>query len=39
MLEKKIDLIGFECRAILNDATGLPIAFLHGYSFTSDVWR
>jgi len=39
MLEKKLGLLGYECRVILNDVAGIPIAFLHGYAFTSDVWQ
>ncbi len=29
----------FRCRAILNDVPGLPVIFLHGYSFTSEIWN
>jgi pimeloyl-ACP methyl ester carboxylesterase len=29
----------FRCRAILNDVPGLPVVFLHGHSFTSEIWN
>jgi pimeloyl-ACP methyl ester carboxylesterase len=27
------------CRAMYNIASGIPVVFLHGFSFTSDVWE
>lgn len=39
MSEKTIKLFGYECRIIFNTTPGLPITFLHGYSFTSDIWN
>lgn len=29
----------FRCRAFINSVPGVPVVFLHGYMFTSDVWR
>jgi len=29
----------YRCRVLVNNIPGIPIVFLHGYSFTSDVWR
>ncbi len=37
--EEVLGLGHYRCRALIHDAPGLPIVFLHGYSFTSDVWR
>lgn len=39
MLEKRLKINNFRCRAILNDVPGLPIIFLHGHSFTSEIWN
>jgi pimeloyl-ACP methyl ester carboxylesterase len=38
-MEKKLEILGFRCRVIVNQAAGMPIAFLHGYSFTSQIWK
>jgi pimeloyl-ACP methyl ester carboxylesterase len=37
--EKMVSAANHKCWAIMNIASGIPIVFLHGYSFTSDVWR
>jgi pimeloyl-ACP methyl ester carboxylesterase len=34
-----LSLGNFGCRAILNHGDGIPIVFLHGYSFTSEIWK
>lgn len=39
MIETTLTLHRIECRALLNNMPGTPIVFLHGYSFTSDVWN
>lgn len=39
MSEETINAASHTCRAIINRASGVPIVFLHGYSFTSDVWE
>jgi pimeloyl-ACP methyl ester carboxylesterase len=39
LFERKLDVANHKCRAIINRALGVPIVFLHGYSFTSDVWQ
>ena len=39
MLEKMLKINNFRCRAILNDVPGLPVIFLHGHSFTSEIWN
>ncbi len=30
---------GHKCRALVYQAAGVPILFLHGYSYTSSVWQ
>lgn len=37
--EEIINVKHYRCRALIYQESGLPIIFLHGYSFTSDVWR
>ena len=37
--EKTLNIASHKCRAVINHASGTPIVFLHGYSFTSDVWE
>lgn len=39
MSEKTINLADHKCRVIINHASGVPVVFLHGYSYTSDVWQ
>jgi pimeloyl-ACP methyl ester carboxylesterase len=34
-----LDVASHRCRAIYNFASGVPVVFLHGFSFTSDVWQ
>lgn len=36
--EEVLELAGYRCRAIKGDGEGIPILFLHGYSFTNHVW-
>jgi len=37
--EEIINVRHYRCRAIVYQEPGIPVVFLHGYSFTSDVWR
>ncbi len=39
MIEESYNIGRFRCRVIYSNVAGLPIVFLHGYSFTSDVWK
>ncbi len=39
MLEKTLSIANHKCPAIINHASGVPIIFLHGYSYTSEVWH
>lgn len=39
MLETTLTLNRIKCRALLHNASGTPIVFLHGYSFTIDIWN
>lgn len=39
MKMEKLSLGNFRCRAILNHADGIPVVFLHGYTFTSEIWK
>jgi len=39
MSEKIITSAKHRCRAIVNKELGIPIVFLHGYSYTSEVWN
>ena len=36
---KKLKIGDRECRSILSKANGTPILFLHGFSYTSEIWR
>jgi len=37
--EKKSIVAGHKCRMLINRTLGVPIVFLHGYSYTSEVWQ
>ncbi len=37
--EEPFNLGHYRCRVIYNQVPGTPVILLHGYSFTSDVWR
>ncbi len=39
MLEKTISKASYECKILYSDAEGTPIIFLHGYSYSSDIWQ
>jgi pimeloyl-ACP methyl ester carboxylesterase len=38
-MEKTITVDNHTCRALVSTKPGVPLVFLHGYSFTSDVWK
>ena len=38
-MEKTLNLAGYKCPAFYSTAPGAPIVFLHGLSFTIDVWQ
>ncbi len=33
-----MNLANHECRAIVNSGSGIPVIFLHGFSYTADSW-
>jgi pimeloyl-ACP methyl ester carboxylesterase len=37
--EKTLDVAGHKCRAVYSQAHGVPVVFLHGFSYTSGVWQ
>jgi pimeloyl-ACP methyl ester carboxylesterase len=37
--EKTLSAKGYKCKSILFHAEGVPIIFLHGFSYTSMVWQ
>jgi pimeloyl-ACP methyl ester carboxylesterase len=39
MEEKTIDVAGYKCPALIHEAQGTPIVFLHGLSYTIEVWQ
>ncbi len=39
MIEEPLNLSHYRCRCIYSRRPGLPIVFLHGYNYTSYVWR
>ncbi len=39
MSEKTLTVAGHKCRALINHASGVPVVFLHGYSYTGAVWQ
>ena len=38
-MEKKLALNDYKCQAVFSKASGVPIVFLHGLSYTSGVWQ
>jgi pimeloyl-ACP methyl ester carboxylesterase len=38
-MEKKLNLNGFNCQYVANTGCGVPIVFLHGLSYSSDIWQ
>ena len=39
MSANTLSLANHKCPAVVNRASGVPIVFLHGYSYTHEVWR
>ncbi len=38
-MEKTITVDNHTCRVLVSTKPGIPLVFLHGYSFTSDIWE
>jgi pimeloyl-ACP methyl ester carboxylesterase len=38
LIEKTLNAAGCKCKAVIYQAKGAPIIFLHGLSYTSDIW-
>jgi pimeloyl-ACP methyl ester carboxylesterase len=38
-LEKKLNIASHQCNAFYYTARGIPIVFLHGLSYTSEIWQ
>jgi pimeloyl-ACP methyl ester carboxylesterase len=38
-MEKTLNLAGHSCQALYHNASGVPVVFLHGLSFTADIWQ
>jgi pimeloyl-ACP methyl ester carboxylesterase len=39
VLEKTVNVAGHKCPALYYTASGVPIVFLHGLSYTADIWQ
>ena len=39
MSEETLDVTGHKCRVVFRVASGVPIVFMHGFSYTSGVWQ
>jgi len=39
IMEKTVSASGYKCPALYFAAPGVPVVFLHGLSFTADVWQ
>lgn len=37
--EETLNVAGHQCKALINQASGVPVVFLHGFSYTSDIWQ
>jgi hypothetical protein len=37
--EETLDVTSYKCRAVFSVASGAPIVFMHGFSYTSGVWQ
>jgi abhydrolase domain-containing protein 14 len=37
--EKTLTLANHECYSIINRGSGVPVVFLHGYSYTAEAWQ
>jgi pimeloyl-ACP methyl ester carboxylesterase len=38
-LERNLSINGYHCSALFNQASGTPIVFLHGLSYTKEIWE
>lgn len=38
-MEKTLNVAGYKCPALYYTSFGLPIVFLHGLSYTADIWQ
>jgi pimeloyl-ACP methyl ester carboxylesterase len=38
-MEKALTIVGHKCQALYYTAPGVPIVFLHGFSYTRDIWQ
>lgn len=38
-LEKSLNVSGYKCAVLYYTASGVPIVFLHGLSYTADIWQ
>jgi pimeloyl-ACP methyl ester carboxylesterase len=38
-MEKALNTAGHKCRVLIHNAAGTPVVFLHGLSYTADVWQ
>ncbi len=39
MQEKNLFLAGYKCKAVVHQAEGVPVVFLHGYSYDRTIWQ
>lgn len=38
-MERTLDLAGYKCTTLHYSASGIPIVFLHGLSYTAEIWQ
>jgi pimeloyl-ACP methyl ester carboxylesterase len=38
-LEKTLNVAGYKCPALYYSGSGVPVVFLHGLSYTSEIWQ
>ena len=38
-MEKTLNPAGCKCKALVHNIPGVPVVFLHGYSYTSSIWQ
>ncbi len=38
-MEKKLNINGYKCPALINKVPGVPIVFLHGLSYNIEIWQ
>jgi pimeloyl-ACP methyl ester carboxylesterase len=38
-LEKKVNVANHQCQALYYTAKGVPVVFLHGLSYTNEIWQ